>query len=224
VIFADPWKFERVSVVSELSSMSHGLDGVDFYTFKFIIIGDSAVGKSCIVSRFCDGQFSSSHDTTIGVSFSSQTMHIGTAELKLQLWDTAGQEIYRSITRSYYRDSHCAILVCDLTKHDTFTSLLGWVKDVQALAPPNCKIVLVGNKADLDREVPVESLRTLAEQIECPFFETSARTGQNINPLFEECAMLVYTAVTQERSLRTKLEEQPPPRSDLVQKDKQQCC
>jgi small GTP-binding protein len=204
--------------------MSRGFEEVDSYTFKFIILGDSAVGKSCIISRFCDGQFSSSHDATIGVSFSSQTMHIGTAELKLQLWDTAGQEIYRSITRSYYRDSHCAILVCDLTKHDTFTSLSGWVKDVQTLAPPNCKIVLVGNKADLDREVPVESLKALAEQIGCPFFETSARTGHNINPLFEECSMLVYTDATQEKSLRTKLEEQPPQGPDLGQKDKPQCC
>jgi small GTP-binding protein len=198
--------------------------GVDSYTFKFIILGDSAVGKSCIISRFRDGQFNTLHDATIGVNFSSQMMHIGTAELKLQLWDTAGQEIYRSITRAYYRDSNCAILVCDLTKPDTFTSLSGWVKDVQTLAPPSCKIALVGHKADLDREVIDETLRNLAEQIGCPVFETSARTGQNISQLFEECTMMVYTAVTLEESSRSKLEELPLPQSEDIQRKRQKCC
>jgi small GTP-binding protein len=194
----------------------------DFFTFKFIILGDSAVGKSCIISRFRDGVFSSSHDSTIGVNFSTQTMHLDTAELRLQLWDTAGQEIYRSITRSYYRDSHCAIIVCDLTKRETFTSVSGWIKDVRTLAPPNCKIALAGNKADLPREVPEEALKALAEKAGCPCFETSAQTGQNINALFEECAMMVYTDVSQNRAAEGEQEEDAAP--ELAVREARKCC
>jgi Ras-related protein Rab-2A len=163
-------------------------------TFKFIILGDTSVGKSCILSRFRGDHFSSNHDVTVGVTFVTQIMHIGTTELKIQLWDTAGQEIYRSITRSYYRDSHCAIIVCDLTNKSTFESMGQWVKDVQTLAPDYCKIALVGNKVDLPREVSAADLDSFAVAHGCPVFETSAATGVNVRALFEECAMAVFSA------------------------------
>jgi Ras-related protein Rab-2A len=165
----------------------------DVHTFKFIILGDSAVGKSCIISKFRDDQFSQTHDVTVGVTFTNQMMHIGTAELRIQLWDTAGQEIYRSITRSYYRDSHCAIIVCDLTKHETFETMAQWVKEVQTIAPPYCKIVLVGNKLDLPRMVSSEELTAFGAQVGCPVFETSALTGVNIRAIFDECAITVFS-------------------------------
>jgi Ras-related protein Rab-2A len=162
------------------------------FTFKFIILGDTSVGKSCIISKFRDDKFISDHNVTVGVTFTTQTMHIGTAELRIQLWDTAGQEIYRSITRSYYRDSHCAIIVCDLTKRQSFESMRDWVKEVQTLAPPFCKIVLVGNKIDLPRMVSPEELNAFASGTGYPVFETSALTGVNIREVFDECAMEVY--------------------------------
>jgi Ras-related protein Rab-2A len=165
-------------------------------TFKFIMVGDTAVGKSCIISRFRDRRYTTTHDATIGVNFTNQTMHIGTTEVKLQLWDTAGQEIYRLITRSYYRDSHCAIVVCDLTKPDTFRSLSNWIEDVRTLAPQHCKVVIVGNKIDLERQVTTEELSNFARTVDCPVFETSAKTGENVHAMFEECAMLVYTDVS----------------------------
>jgi Ras-related protein Rab-2A len=165
------------------------------FTFKFIFVGDTAVGKSCIISRFRDNHFTTQHDVTVGVTFTNQTMHIGTAEVKLQLWDTAGQEIYRSITRAYYRDSDCAIVVCDLTKPETFRSMSAWIKDVRTLAPDRCKIVLVGNKIDLERRVTTDELKGLAERVDCLVFETSAKTGENVRVLLEECAMLVFADV-----------------------------
>jgi Ras-related protein Rab-2A len=166
------------------------------FTFKFIMVGDTAVGKSCIISRFRSNHFTTLHDVTVGVTFTNQTINIGTAEVKLQLWDTAGQEIYRSITRAYYRDSDCAIVVCDLTKPATFRSMSAWVRDVRTLAPERCKIVVVGNKLDLERSVTSDELRAFAEQFQCPVFETSAKTGENVRVLFEECAMLVFTDVS----------------------------
>jgi Ras-related protein Rab-2A len=166
---------------------------VSSYTFKFIILGDTAVGKSCILSRFRGDHFSADHDVTVGVTFTTQIMHIGTAELKIQLWDTAGQEIYRAITRNYYRESHCAIIVCDLTNSRSFESMAQWVKDVQALAPSYCKIVLVGNKVDLPRAVSAAELDAFAVSNGYPVFEISAATGVNVRALFEECAMAVYT-------------------------------
>jgi Ras-related protein Rab-2A len=174
--------------------MADGADASHF-TFKFIILGDTSVGKSCIISRYRDNQFTTTHDVTIGVTFTNQRVNIGTAELKLQLWDTAGQEIYRSITRSYYRDSDCAIIVCDLTKAESFAVMPDWVEDVRSLAPERCQIVIVGSKLDLagGRQVSTDKLRKFAGKINCPFFETSAKTGENITALFDECAMLAYT-------------------------------
>jgi Ras-related protein Rab-2A len=174
--------------------ISRALSDVEdsIFTFKFIILGDTSVGKSCIISKFRDDKFISDHNVTVGVTFTTQTMHIGTAELRIQLWDTAGQEIYRSITRSYYRDSHCAIIVCDLTKRQSFEAMHGWVKEVQTLAPSFCKIVLVGNKVDLMRMVSSEELNAFASATGYPVFETSALTGVNIREVFDECAMEVF--------------------------------
>jgi Ras-related protein Rab-2A len=205
------------------SPMDQELDFQMSYTFKFIILGDTSVGKSCILSRFHDDHFSMSHEATIGVTFANQIMHIGTTELKLQLWDTAGQEIYRSITRSYYRDSHCAIIVCDLTKSETFASMADWVKDVRTLAPDKCQIVLVGNKVDLERVVTADELKRFAESVGCPVFETSAATGRNIRELFEECAMLVFTAASHEKCARLSIDE-PSLRKGEDREHKARCC
>jgi small GTP-binding protein len=164
------------------------------FQFKFIVLGDAAVGKSCIILRFTDNCFSPTHDSTVGVTFSSHRMHIGGSDIQFQVWDTAGQEIYRSITRSYYRDSDCAILVCDVTNSDSFLALKSWIHDVTALAPPRCKIVIAANKVDLVRQISHEELQKFADEVDTPLFETSALTGLNIAALFEEAAMLAFTA------------------------------
>jgi Ras-related protein Rab-2A len=161
-------------------------------TFKFILLGDSSVGKSCIISKFRDDQCRASHDVTVGVSFTNQVMRIGSSVLTVQIWDTAGQEIYRAITRRYYRDSHCAIIVCDLSNALTFESMAEWVKEVRVLAPESCKIMLVGNKVDLPRQVSPDDFDAFAQTVGCPAVETSAVTGVNIRRLFEDCAIAAY--------------------------------
>jgi small GTP-binding protein len=164
------------------------------YEFKFVLVGDSSVGKSSILAKFRDDAFPEHHTVTVGVTFSSHTLHMGSTLLQCQIWDTAGQELYRSITRSYYHDTDCAIVVCDLANRATFASLSCWVSDIKSLTPPRCKIVIVGNKADLARAVSPDEFQRFAKSVDVACFETSALNGDNILTLFEECAMLAYTA------------------------------
>lgn len=127
------------------------------YVFKFILIGDSGVGKSCLLLQFTDKRFKNDHDLTIGVEFGSKVVSLGSENVKLQIWDTvpltqAGQESFRSITRSYYRSAVSALLVFDLTKRDSFESLGEWLAETKSNANPTLSVTLVGNKADLETE------------------------------------------------------------------------
>jgi small GTP-binding protein len=165
------------------------------YIFKFIIVGNSAVGKSCLLLRFDEDRFQPIHDVTVGVTFSIKMLQIEGQDVKVQIWDTAGQEIFRSITRSYYRDSACAIIVYDITDKSSFDKIEDWIRDVRNLAPPDCLLVLFGNKLDLaaQRAIPAEQGQDLAERHGLYFFETSAATGQNVSHAFNECVTAVYT-------------------------------
>jgi Ras-related protein Rab-2A len=162
-------------------------------TFKFVIVGDPGVGKSCLVSRFHANHFNANHDITVGVTFSTERMQINNMQFKVQLWDTAGQELYRSMTKNYFREADCAIVVCDLSNQNALESLNDWIGDVRADAPSRCKIVIAGNKSDLDRQITADQLKDFSEEKGCPMFETSARTGENVQELFEEAAMLVVS-------------------------------
>lgn len=164
--------------------------------YKFIIIGKSGVGKTCILDRMVFDRFQDNHEVTIGVNFQVQMMQIESTQLKLQLWDTAGQEIYRAITTSYYRDSDVAIIVYDITDQESFDSLKDWVNTVRTNAPPTCIIAIVGNKKDLEatgqRKVKFDDGKIFAESGNFPFFETSALTGENVRALFEQLAFEAY--------------------------------
>jgi small GTP-binding protein len=165
------------------------------YIFKFIIVGNSAVGKSCLLLRFDEDRFQPIHDVTVGVTFSIKMVQIDGQDVKVQIWDTAGQEIFRSITRSYYRDSACAIIVYDITDRNSFDKIEDWIRDVRNLAPPDCFLVLFGNKLDLEaqRAIRAEQGQDLADRHGLYFFETSAATGQNVAQAFNECVTAVYT-------------------------------
>jgi Ras-related protein Rab-2A len=192
------------------------------FAFKFVLVGDSSVGKTSILARFRDDSFPAHHHVTVGVTFSTHRLHMGSTALQCQIWDTAGQEIYRSITRTYYRDTDCAIVVCDLGNRATFESISDWVGIIRNVAPPRCKIVIVGNKADLDREVSREDFQSFAQSVDLPCFETSALKGDNILRLFEECAMLVYTANMINNSTNATVEELNSRMKDG--KTKEKCC
>jgi len=116
---------------------------------RYIIIGDTGVGKSCLLLQFTDKRFQPVHDLTIGVEFGARLINLDGKQIKLQIWDTAGQESFRSITRSYYRGAAGALLVYDITRRETFDHLASWLEDARQHANPNMTIMLIGNKADL---------------------------------------------------------------------------
>jgi len=119
------------------------------YLFKYIIVGDTAVGKSCLLLQFTDKRFQAQHDLTIGVEFGSRTITIEQNQVKLQIWDTAGQEKFRSITRSYYRGAAGALLVYDVTRRETFEHVAGWLEDCVKYSSQSIVIMLIGNKVSL---------------------------------------------------------------------------
>ncbi|KAJ7975032.1 Ras-related protein [Quillaja saponaria] len=158
---------------------------------KLVLLGDSGVGKSCIVLRFVRGQFDPTSKVTVGASFLSQTIALqDSTTVKFEIWDTAGQERYAALAPLYYRGAAVAVVVYDITSPESFTKAQYWVKELQKHGSPDIVMALVGNKADLHekREVPVEDGIDNAEKNGMFFIETSAKTADNINQLFEEIA------------------------------------
>jgi Ras-related protein Rab-2A len=167
------------------------------YLFKYIIIGDTGVGKSCLLLQFTDKRFQPVHDLTIGVEFGARMVNIDGKQIKLQIWDTAGQESFRSITRSYYRGAAGALLVYDITRRDTFNHLTTWLEDARSHSNPNMVIMLIGNKTDLDskRAVTREEGEQFARDHGLFFMETSAKTAANVEEAFIETARQIYEKI-----------------------------
>ncbi|XP_027160391.1 ras-related protein RABF1 [Coffea eugenioides] len=158
---------------------------------KLVLLGDSGVGKSCIVLRFVRGQFDPTSKVTIGASFLSQTIALqDSTTVKFEIWDTAGQERYAALAPLYYRGAAVAVVVYDITSPETFAKAQYWVKELQKHGSPGMIMALVGNKADLQekREVSAQDGMEYAEKNGMFFIETSAKTADNINQLFEEIA------------------------------------
>ncbi|XP_068572883.1 ras-related protein Rab-19-like [Cebidichthys violaceus] len=161
-------------------------DSFDFL-FKIILIGESNVGKTCLVQNFKSGIFSERQQNTIGVDFTVRTVDIDGRRVKMQVWDTAGQERFRTITQSYYRSAHGAIIAYDITRRPTFDSVAHWIKEVELYGASNVVLVLIGNKCDLkqERQVPFEEACNLAEDKDIlAALETSAKESQNVEEAF----------------------------------------
>ena len=166
--------------------MSGGV-AVNFdYLFKYIIIGDAAVGKSNLLLRYTHGQFKPEYQLTIGVEFGAKNISIFNKTYRIQIWDTAGQENFRSITRAYYKNSACALVVYDISNRESFDNISSWIEDCKSQSPQTIFMVLVGNKNDLEdkRAVTFEEGQELAEKNKMMFFETSAKTGKNVDEIF----------------------------------------
>jgi len=164
------------------------------YLFKLLIIGDSGVGKSALLTRFSDNRFSGTYISTIGVDFKIRSIKLGEKTIKLQIWDTAGQERFRTITSSYYRGSHGIILVFDITDGSSFSHIQEWLSEIDRYASETVSKLLIGNKNDLlnQRVVPYTDAANYAKQIGIQFLETSAKDESNVAEMFTEIAQTIY--------------------------------
>jgi len=156
------------------------------YLFKLLLIGDSGVGKSCLLLRFADNTYTDSYISTIGVDFKIRTLEIEGKTVKLQIWDTAGQERFRTITSSYYRGAHGIIVVYDVTDKVSFNNVKQWLGEIDRYACQSVNKLLVGNKADLTEKKVVEynEAKEFADSLGISFLETSAKSAQNVEEAF----------------------------------------
>ena len=157
------------------------------YLFKVLLLGDSDVGKSSLILRYTDETFNSKLVNSIGVDFKMKKREIDGNIIKVQIWDTAGHERFRSITYSYYRGANSIIIVFDLSDKKSFISITEWLKQIEKHAKENVFKFLVGNKSDLEneRQITYEEAKQYAEEHDLPYIETSAKNGININELFD---------------------------------------
>ncbi|KDO26207.1 hypothetical protein SPRG_08569 [Saprolegnia parasitica CBS 223.65] len=159
---------------------------------KLLLIGDSGVGKSCLLMRYSDDTFTSSFITTIGIDFKVKTIDVDGKRVKLQIWDTAGQERFRTITTAYYRGAMGILLVYDVTDDHSFQNVRNWMRQIQQHASPNVNKILIGNKCDVDpseRVVTTQQGEELAAEYGVQFFETSAKSNLNVEEAFRSIAV-----------------------------------
>ena len=170
------------------------------YTFKYIIVGNAAVGKSNISYRFSKGKFFEKYQPTIGLDFAYKILKIKEKMCKIQIWDTAGQECFKSISRGYYKSSVCALIVYDITDRESFNDVGTWVEECRNNSPKTVTMILVGNKSDLDdkRAISTEEGEEFAKRFDMKFYETSAFNGSNIEKLFLESSENIIEKIEQD--------------------------
>ncbi|KAF7150570.1 hypothetical protein RHSIM_Rhsim02G0070000 [Rhododendron simsii] len=168
------------------------------YLFKVVIIGDSAVGKSNLLSRYARNEFNLHSKATIGVEFQTQSMEIDGKEVKAQIWDTAGQERFRAVTSAYYRGAVGALIVYDISRRTTFESVERWLEELKTHSDTTVARMLVGNKCDLEniRDISVDEGKSLAEAEGLFFMETSALDSTNVQKAFEIVIKEIYNNVS----------------------------
>ncbi|CAH8556328.1 unnamed protein product [Schistosoma turkestanicum] len=179
-------------------------------TFKLLLIGDSCVGKTSLLIRFKDGIFlKGSYISTVGIDYKTKVVKAKDQLVRLQIWDTAGQEKFRSLTKSYYRDTNAVLLVYDICKVDSFNNIKSWMSEVNANIQSNnnnnVQIVLVGNKVDEERNrvVTKKEAERLAKQTDALFWETSAKTGANVDSMFHSIAEHLLETDTSSSTYKT---------------------
>lgn len=172
-------------------------------SMKLLMVGDSGVGKSCLLVRFVDNQFNAQFITTIGIDFKIKTINLNGTKIKLQIWDTAGQERFRTITTAYYRGAMGIAVVYDVTGRSSFEHLQTWYDAVKQHANDDAKIFFVGNKCDEDennRQVTTQEGEDFASQLGVQFIEASAKTGTNVEELFIQMATAINESMPDEPS------------------------
>jgi Ras-related protein Rab-8A len=178
---------------------------------KLLLIGDSGVGKSCLLLRFSDDQFTQSFITTIGIDFKIKTIELDGKRIKLQIWDTAGQERFRTITTAYYRGAMGILLIYDVTDEKTYGNIRNWIRQIEQHAAPQVTKVLIGNKADMTQDKKVEQSRgqALADEYHIKFFEASAKTNLNVQEAFTSIAADIKKMIDEKERNGTGRPSQP---------------
>ena len=159
--------------------------------YKVLLLGDTNVGKTCFLFKYTDNTFHENHIATIGLDYRVKKIKLKNGkEISLQIWDTAGQDRFRAITKNYYKGAHGIVLIYDITNNQTFENVSKWVNQIHEEVSLNVVIFLAGNKIDLEekREISYEIGEKLAKELGCTFFEASAKTGVNIDEIFNELA------------------------------------
>ncbi|XP_059922123.1 RAB11a, member RAS oncogene family, like [Gadus macrocephalus] len=187
------------------------------YLFKVVLIGDSGVGKSNLLSRFTRNEFNLESKSTIGVEFATRSLQVEGKTVKAQIWDTAGQERYRAITSAYYRGAVGALLVYDIAKHLTYENTERWLKELRDHADNNIVIMLVGNKSDLRhlRAVPTDEAKAFSEKHGLSFLETSALDSSNVELAFQTILTAIYNMMSQ-RQITGRPDSDFSPGSNVV--------
>ena len=159
------------------------------FLYKILLLGDSSVGKTCFLMRYTDNTFQEIHMSTIGLDYKLKNVQLDDGKIvKIQIWDTAGQDRFRSITKNYYKGAHGIILIYDVTSRKTFENIKNWVSQIKEEVSNKVTIILVGNKIDDEpnRKVTTQEGENMAKECELDFFETSAKSGANIDSTFNE--------------------------------------
>lgn len=181
--------------------------------FKLLIIGDSGVGKSCFLLQFIDGDFKEDHNVTIGVEYGAKTVTAAGKQIKLQIWDTAGQESFRAITRSFYRNANGVILMYDLTRLESFENLEDWLREIRLNSDPDVVVYLVGNMKDLadeEREVSTEIAQKFANEKKLDgFIEASAKTAEHVSDVFIKVAEVLNKKKEEKKTVQPTKENAP---------------
>lgn len=167
------------------------------YTFKYIIVGDSGTGKSCLLLRYTENKFEPMHELTIGVDFGTKIANINGQNIKIQIWDTAGQESFKSIITSYFRGSIGAILVFDVTNRESFNNVKYWMDTVKEKSNTPITIFLIGNKCDLvdNRVISETEAYDFAKKYNLLYMESSSKSGYNVNEVFNNLNTEIYKKI-----------------------------
>ena len=197
----------------------------DYNLYKVLLLGDSSVGKSCLLLRFCDNCFQEAHLTTIGLDFRVKAINLdNNRKVKIQIWDTAGEDRFRSITRNYYKGAKGILLIFDVTDKESFAHIKDWVERIHDESPEGITICLIGNKIDRneDRVISNEEGKKLAEECKISYFETSAKIGTGVEEVFTSLVKKIDTIYMNEH--QEEIIDKNTIKVQRNTKAKRQCC